>query len=107
MPTYTYRCESCGFGKDEWLKMSEARAELACPSCGEPSYRKQISAPAFHLKGGGWYASDFRGNGSGADKQPETAKAEPAGAACACPAAHTCPAAQSAAPASGSSTGSN
>lgn len=96
MPTYTYKCESCGYGQDEWLKMSEAQAERVCPSCSQPTYRKQITAPAFHLKGGGWYASDFRDKGCPAAK-PDAAEAAPAQAGCGCAAAATCPAAQAAA----------
>jgi putative FmdB family regulatory protein len=67
MPTYAYACDTCGFAKDEWLKVSEALPELVCPSCGKPTYRKQLTAPAFQLKGGGWYVTDFR-NGGGASE---------------------------------------
>lgn len=95
MPTYAYKCESCGFGKDEWLKMSEAHAELVCPSCGQPTYRKQLTAAAFHLKGGGWYASDFKG-GASAPAKTDTATASDA-AGCACPGAQACPAVKAAA----------
>ncbi len=89
MPTYAYKCESCGHGADEWLKMSEANAERVCPACGKPTYRKQITAAAFHLKGGGWYVSDFRDN-----KKPEPAATPATG--CACPGAQSCPAVQAA-----------
>jgi len=102
MPTYAYKCESCGHAQDEWLKMSEAHAERVCPSCGQSTYRKQLTAAAFHLKGSGWYASDFRNKPAEA-KQSETA--EPA-APCACPAAASCPVANQAA-ATSSGTGSS
>jgi putative FmdB family regulatory protein len=72
VPTYAYACDSCGFAKDEWLKVSAALPELACPSCGKPTYRKQLTAPAFQLKGGGWYVTDFR-NGGGASAKPAEA----------------------------------
>ncbi len=72
MPTYAYACDTCGFAKDEWLKVSAALPELACPSCGKPTYRKQLTAPAFQLKGGGWYVTDFR-NGGGASAKPTEA----------------------------------
>ncbi len=77
MPTYAYACETCGFAKDEWLKVSEALPELACPSCGKPTYRKQLTAPAFQLKGGGWYVTDFR-NGGAPAKSAETEKSSTA-----------------------------
>jgi len=99
MPTYSYKCESCGHAADEWLKMSEAGAERVCPACGKATYRKQITAAAFHLKGGGWYVSDFRDNKS--DSKPAPAEAAPA-AGCACPGAASCPAAQAAADSSSS-----
>ena len=35
-----------------------------CPSCGKPDFHKQLSAPAFQLKGTGWYVTDFRDNGT-------------------------------------------
>ncbi len=31
-----------------------------CPQCGKRSFERLISAAAFHLKGGGWYATDFK-----------------------------------------------
>ena len=70
MPIYAYRCESCGFAQDVLQKRSDPVLEL-CPSCGASSFRKQLSAPAFQLKGSGWYVTDFRdGNkgGKAADK---------------------------------------
>ena len=78
MPTYAYACETCGFAKDEWLKVSEALPELACPSCGKPTYRKQLTAPAFQLKGGGWYVTDFRNGGGAPAKSAETEKSSTA-----------------------------
>jgi putative FmdB family regulatory protein len=63
MPTYAYKCEACSHAADEWLKMSEASAERICPACGKTEYRKQVTAPAFQLKGGGWYVTDFRDTG--------------------------------------------
>ena len=31
-----------------------------CPECGKPALKKQVSAPAFRLSGGGWYETDFK-----------------------------------------------
>jgi putative FmdB family regulatory protein len=63
MPIYAYRCESCGFSKDVLQKMSDAPL-TDCPQCGTASFRKQVTAAGFQLKGSGWYVTDFR-NGSG------------------------------------------
>lgn len=62
MPIYAYRCESCGFAQDVLQKRSDPVLEL-CPSCGASAFRKQLSAPAFQLKGSGWYVTDFRDKG--------------------------------------------
>ncbi|NKJ46297.1 FmdB family transcriptional regulator [Burkholderia sp. SG-MS1] len=64
MPIYAYRCESCGFGKDVLQKMSDAQL-TQCPECGKDTFRKQVTAAGFQLKGSGWYVTDFRGGNGG------------------------------------------
>jgi len=63
MPIYAYKCSACGFAKDQLQKMSDPPLS-DCPSCGKPSYTKQLTAAGFQLKGSGWYATDFKGGGS-------------------------------------------
>ncbi|MGD8341714.1 MAG: zinc ribbon domain-containing protein, partial [Gammaproteobacteria bacterium] len=58
MPIYEYRCESCGHTLDALQKISDDPLR-ECPSCGESSLKRLISAPAFRLKGSGWYETDF------------------------------------------------
>jgi putative FmdB family regulatory protein len=87
MPIYAYRCEACGFAKDVLQKISEA-ALTDCPECGKPSFRKQITAAGFQLKGTGWYATDFRG-GSGGTKAPAAAASEATGSDGSSPASGT------------------
>ncbi|NYH22602.1 FmdB family zinc ribbon protein [Paraburkholderia bryophila] len=65
MPIYAYRCESCGFGKDVLQKMSDPQLSQ-CPECGKDTFRKQVTAAGFQLKGSGWYVTDFRNGNSGA-----------------------------------------
>lgn len=48
-------------------KVSDA-ALTTCPECGAESFRKELTAPAFQLKGSGWYVTDFRDNGKSKDK---------------------------------------
>lgn len=60
MPIYEYRCGSCGHELEALQKLSDAPL-VACPACGTDSLVKQISAAGFHLKGSGWYATDFKG----------------------------------------------
>lgn len=74
MPIYAYKCESCGHAKDVLQKVSDEPLSV-CPACGAPTFRKQLTAAGFQLKGTGWYVTDFR-NGSGG-----AAKAAGAGAA--------------------------
>ncbi|PPE71378.1 zinc ribbon domain-containing protein [Caldimonas thermodepolymerans] len=63
MPIYAYKCESCGHGQDVLQKISDP-VLTDCPQCGQSSFRKQITAAGFQLKGTGWYVTDFRGGGS-------------------------------------------
>jgi putative FmdB family regulatory protein len=65
MPIYAYKCESCGFSKDVLQKMSDAPLS-DCPSCGGSSFKKQLTAAGFQLKGSGWYATDFKGGSAAA-----------------------------------------
>ncbi|MFT3801388.1 MAG: zinc ribbon domain-containing protein [Burkholderiaceae bacterium] len=77
MPIYAYRCEACGFKKDVLQKLSDAPLR-ECPSCGQQTFSKALTAPAFQLKGSGWYVTDFRDNASG-KKNGEPAAADAAG----------------------------
>jgi putative FmdB family regulatory protein len=65
MPIYAYKCESCGHAKDVLQKISDAPLSV-CPHCGAESFRKQVTAAGFQLKGSGWYATDFKGGATGA-----------------------------------------
>ncbi len=79
MPIYSYKCESCGFAKDVLQKMSDAQL-TDCPSCAASTFRKQLTAAGFLLKGSGWYATDFKGAGS-PPPAAEAAKSDAADAA--------------------------
>ncbi|HTS54145.1 MAG TPA: zinc ribbon domain-containing protein [Burkholderiales bacterium] len=63
MPIYEYRCATCGFEKEYLQKLSDAPI-THCESCGRPTMAKLVSAAGFQLKGSGWYATDFKNNGS-------------------------------------------
>ena len=97
MPIFAYRCDRCGLEQDVLQKRSDPPL-TRCPSCGEAAFSKKLTAPAFQLKGSGWYVTDFRdkgkksGDGAGAASStpsaPEPAKAEaPAAAASPAPSA--------------------
>jgi len=59
MPIYEYRCAACGFQKEYLQKMGDALL-TDCPECETASLRKMVTAAGFHLKGSGWYATDFK-----------------------------------------------
>jgi putative FmdB family regulatory protein len=80
MPIYAYRCEACGFAKDVLQKVSDARL-TECLSCGKSTFKKQLTAAGFQLKGTGWYATDFRGGAGAAAPAPAATDAPAATAA--------------------------
>lgn len=59
MPIYEYKCEACGHVFESLQKISESPL-VECPECGKDALKKLISSPAFRLKGGGWYETDFK-----------------------------------------------
>ena len=106
MPIYAYRCDECGFAKDVLQKISDPVLTV-CLSCGKPSFKKQLTAAGFQLKGTGWYATDFRGGAAPSTALPTGPVDTPAAAAPAAkeaPAAAAAPAAAPATPTSGSGT---
>ena len=75
MPIYAYRCETCGHAKDVLQKMSDP-VLTTCPACGVATFRKQLTAAGFQLKGSGWYVTDFRGGDTGKGKPAGEGEAE-------------------------------
>lgn len=69
MPIYAYKCAECGHEMEAIRKVSDALL-TDCPNCGKSALVKQITAAGFHLKGAGWYVTDFRDSGSGKKKEP-------------------------------------
>ena len=67
MPIYEYRCGSCGHELEAMQKFSDP-VLTRCPQCRDDALVKLVSAAGFQLKGGGWYATDFRGSGKPAAK---------------------------------------
>ena len=107
MPIYAYRCDACGHGRDVLQKMSDAQL-TDCPSCGTAgTFKKQLTAAGFQLKGSGWYVTDFRGGSGGGASAPATATGaagatEAAAAPAAAESSATATASAPAAPATGS-----
>ena len=59
MPFYEYECSSCKHHVEAMQKISDAPLKK-CPACGRSTLKRLMSAPAFRLKGGGWYETDFK-----------------------------------------------
>lgn len=73
MPLYEYECDACGHRFEAIQKFSDPPIET-CPKCGSHVH-KLMSAPAFHLKGSGWYITDYaKKDSSPASKPAESAK---------------------------------
>jgi len=92
MPIYEYKCDKCGTVFEKRQRFSDEPLTTHA-ECGG-SVRRLLSAPAFQLKGTGWYATDYAkgatttppaqtNNGDsakseGASKNDSGAKTEPA-----------------------------
>ena len=75
MPIYEYKCHQCGETLEIMQKFSDKPLKQ-CPSCSG-KLSKIISNCSFHLKGTGWYVSDYKKKDSGwKDKEPEAKKTE-------------------------------
>ncbi len=73
MPTYTYRCESCGVQFEKHQKFTDAPL-VKCPECSKKTLRKVYLPVGIVFKGSGFYATDHR-SPSGAPRHA-TGKAE-------------------------------
>lgn len=57
MPIYEYECSKCGQVTEAWQKFSDAPL-IKCDNC-HGRLKKIISQNNFHLKGSGWYVTDY------------------------------------------------
>lgn len=57
MPIYEYECKKCGRVMEAFQRFSEPPLKK-CESCSG-KVQKLISHSTFHLKGTGWYATDY------------------------------------------------
>src|SRR5512134_1083657 len=73
MPIYAYQCTECRHEVEVLQKITDAPL-TDCPSCHRSSLVKKVTAAGFQLKGSGWYATDFKGNGSAKAKDSKAAE---------------------------------
>ena len=57
MPIYEYQCDQCGKIEEALQKFSD-KPLRECRHCSGKLH-KLISQSAFHLKGSGWYVTDY------------------------------------------------
>lgn len=63
MPTYEYQCGACGHLFNKFQRITDDPVK-ECPSCGKEEVKRLVSAAAFHLKGSGWYKTDYASSSS-------------------------------------------
>lgn len=79
MPIYEYERED-GTRFESIQKFSDEPLEV-CPTTGQKVHRL-ISASAFHLKGGGWYKTDYnssKGGSKSKEGKPDSSSAKDGG----------------------------
>ena len=74
MPIYEYECSNCGCVKEVWQHFSD-KPLTKCELC-DGKMKKLISQSTFHLKGSGWYVTDYASKGSSAGSIKETSSKE-------------------------------
>ncbi len=80
MPIYEYRCKACHQVFEKWCKSFDDNDEQSCPICNGDG-KRIMSSPAFVLKGGGWYATEYgnrRNDQAAAEGASSTESAESA-----------------------------
>jgi putative FmdB family regulatory protein len=79
MPIYEYQCLKCGHVREALQKYSDPPLK-ACELC-HGRMKKLISHSTFHLKGTGWYVTDYAsksGSSQAHSKNPEKKTGESA-----------------------------
>jgi len=78
MPIYEYECKECGKIKEVFQKFSD-KPLTQCKRCSGKLH-KLISHSSFHLKGTGWYVTDYadksRPNNAASKKTDKTKTAD-------------------------------
>jgi putative FmdB family regulatory protein len=70
MPIYEYQCRKCG--EFEVTQRITDRPLSRCPTC-RGKINKLMSSTSFHLKGSGWYVTDYgRKDSKGKEKTAES-----------------------------------
>ena len=70
MPLYEYQCATCGEVEEAIQKFSDAPL-TTCRHCSG-KLNKLISQSSFHLKGTGWYVTDYSKKSEAGPKSKKT-----------------------------------
>ncbi len=70
MPIYEYVCNACAHEFEEWQKINDSPVRK-CPKCSKRRVERLVSLSAFHLKGSGWYVTDYGGKKTDSSKTDE------------------------------------
>lgn len=60
MPTYEYRCDSCGHLFEKFSTKISNESNLDCPKCDGTAERLISGGAGFLFKGSGFYTTDYR-----------------------------------------------
>lgn len=74
MPKYDYLCKNCGAIEVE-QKITEDPLKQ-CPVCSGTEIKKLISISNFHLKGTGWFKTDYSNNKKETNVKTKNTKAD-------------------------------
>ena len=107
MPTYEYRCPEGHESEDFVLKISDAKSEIPCPTCGAAAPRRMSAGSGLLFKGSGFYITDYGKDGKKDLREKQKAAAATPAAGGVSPAASSAPAAAPAASSTSSSGGSS
>ncbi|MHA2018655.1 MAG: FmdB family zinc ribbon protein [Promethearchaeota archaeon] len=64
MPTYHYRCSSCGHQFNKYSSISSYKKELECPICHNVAKLTISGGSGVIFKGPGFYVNDYKKNSS-------------------------------------------
>jgi putative FmdB family regulatory protein len=74
MPIYEYECTRCGHQTEVWQRITD-QSISKCEKC-KGRMRKLISQSSFHLKGTGWYVTDYASKKATDGKKPKKAESK-------------------------------
>ncbi len=75
MPIYEYECVKCGRIEEAIQKFSD-RPRSKCSHC-TGKLQKLVSHSSFHLKGSGWYVTDYAGKSDSSSSRQKNTEAAP------------------------------